>query len=195
MKVKICGITNLEDAVMCEELGADAIGFVHYPGRRRSLPLKTIAEMIGSIGPMTQKVLVCDPSGLKEATELLDESRADLLQVYSLSAEDLQGFRDFGGKIIRAVKPDVDEVRKFVNYADALLFEAGEPGTGAAYDYSLVPTEHCRKSIIAGGLNIGNIDLVKAKKPYALDVSSGVESSVGKKDPRLVAEFIRKCKE
>jgi phosphoribosylanthranilate isomerase len=195
MKVKICGITNLEDAVMCEELGADAIGFVHYPGRQRSLPLTTIAEMIGLIGPMTQKVLVCNPGDLKEATELFEKSRADVLQVYSLSAEDLQGFREFGGRIIRAVKPDVAEVKKFVNSADALLFEAGEPGTGSAYDYSCVPTEHCRRSIIAGGLNIGNINLAKTRKPYALDVSSGVESSIGKKDSQLVAEFIKRCKE
>jgi phosphoribosylanthranilate isomerase len=107
----------------------------------------------------------------------------------------LQEYRDSGGKVIRAVKPSVDEARCFAGFADALLFEMGEPGSGASYDYSKVPVESCKKAIIAGGLRIDNLGSAKAKRPYALDVSSGVESAPGRKDRGLVSEFIRRCKE
>jgi len=195
MKAKICGITCLEDAAMCEEEGADALGFVHFLGRRRSLPLATIAEIIGSVGPMTPKILVCDPKSLDEASDLANRSGADVLQVYSLAPDVLQGFRDTGGKVIRAIRPNRAEAARFAGFADALLFETGEPGTGTSYDYSEVPTDCCPRSIIAGGLRVDNLDAAKAKKPYALDVSSGVECTPGRKDRGLVSEFIRRCKE
>ena len=195
MKVKICGITGMEDAAMCEEEGADALGFIHFSGRRRSLPLSEIKKIIDSIGPMTVKVLVCDPKSAKEASEFARLSGADVLQVYSLQPQELHEFRDSGGKVIRAVKPSKFEAERFAGCADALLFEMGEPGTGTSYDYSTVPTDCCRKAIIAGGLRIDNLDPAKAKRPYALDVSSGVEIVPGRKDRGLVAEFIRRCKE
>jgi len=195
VKAKICGITSLDDATMCEEEGADAIGFVHFPGRGRSLPLAMISEIMRSIGPLTTKILVCDPKNFDEAARMFDLSGADMLQVYSLPPEVLQEFRDAGGSVIRAVKPDSSEALKYAGSADALLFEAGIPGTGASYDYSSVPTECCVRSIIAGGLRIDNMQAAKARKPYALDVSSGVESSPGKKDRAMVSEFIRRCRE
>lgn len=195
MKVKICGITDIEDAAMCEEEGADALGFVHFIGKSRSLPLSEIERIIDSTGPMTVKVLVCDPKSAKEASEFAMLSGADVLQVYSLQPEELQEFRNSGGKVIRAVKPSRVEAERFAGCAEALLFEMGEPGTGKSYDYSTVPTDCCRKAIIAGGLRIDNLDQAKAKRPYALDVSSGVESVPGRKDRKIVREFIRRCKE
>jgi phosphoribosylanthranilate isomerase len=155
----------------------------------------SLAEIIESLGSPTQKVLACDPESAEEAYEFSRISGADMLQLYSLQPQVLQELRDLGGSAIRAVKPDRAEVARFVNCADALLFEMGEPGTGASYDYSKAPTECCPKSIIGGGLRADNLDAAKAKNPYALDVSSGVESVPGRKDPRLVSEFIRRCKE
>lgn len=195
MKVKICGITSIEDAKMCEDEGADALGFVHFPGRTRSLPLSKIAEIMDSVGPMTTRVLVCDPKSVQEASEFSRITGADALQVYSLPPRMLQEFRDLGGTVIRAVEPAKDAATFFAGCADALLFETGRPGTGTSYDYSKVPTECHPRSIIAGGLRIDNLSRAKEKKPYALDVSSGVESEVGRKDQRLVSEFIRRCKE
>lgn len=195
MKVKICGITNFDDAAMCEEAGADALGFIHFLGRRRSLPLSEIAEIIGSLGKNTLKVLVCDPRNSMEASELTRITGADMLQLYSLSPEAIQEFRDLGGKVIRAVKPSRAEAGLFAGCADALLFEMGTPGTGMSYDYSLVPTDCHPRTIIAGGLKVENLDRAKIMRPYALDVSSGVECEPGKKDPLLVSEFIRRCKE
>jgi len=195
VKVKICGITSIDDAAMCEEKGADALGFIYFPGKMRSLPLSETAEIIESIGPMTLSVLVCDPKSVQEASEFSRITGADMLQVYSLSPQALKEFRDLGGRVIRAVKPNRDEAASFAGCADALLFEMGEPGAGMSYDYSTIPTECCPRSIIAGGLRLDNLDMAKEKKPYALDVSSGVESKPGRKDPLLVSEFVRRCKE
>ncbi len=195
MKVKICGVTSLEDALTCESLGADALGFVHYPGRSRSLPLATISDICRSMGPFTTRVLVCAPSSASEAVSIFEKSGADALQIYTLAPDQLAEIRASGINILRAVKPSREEALRYSAYADALVFECGTPGTGSSYDYTAVPVECHRKSIIAGGLNIHNIDIAKSVNPYALDVSSGVESSQGKKDPILVQEFIRRCKE
>jgi phosphoribosylanthranilate isomerase len=195
MKVKICGITTLYDAALCEELGADALGFVHYPGRRRSLALSEIRRMTSSLGPMTSKVVVCEPKDALEAIEFSEQSGADTVQTYSLGPEALDEVRKSGVKVIRAVPIERAEARAFALHADALVFEHGVPGTGSSYDYSKIPMDCCDRAIIAGGLTIQNVVEAKAMNPYAVDVSSGVESANGRKDPELVKEFIRRTKE
>jgi len=194
MKVKICGITNAEDAFACENSGADALGFVHVPGRNRSVSLDGIADICASLGPMTTSVLVCLPSDDKAAMDMVERSRADIVQVHSLDPRSMDSVRESGIGVIRAVRPDRDEATTYAEHADALLFENGVPGTGAGFDYSQTPVDCCRRAIIAGGLNIGNLEQAKVMEPYALDVSSGVESTPGRKDLELVREFIRRCK-
>ncbi len=194
MKVKICGITNAEDAFACEDSGADALGFVHVPGRSRNTALDQIADTCASLGPMTTSVLVCMPSDDKAAMNMVESSRADIVQVHSLDPRSLDSVRGSGIRVIRAVRPDRDEAATYAEHADALLFENGEPGTGTGFDYSQTPVDCCRRAIIAGGLNIDNLEQAKVMEPYALDVSSGVESTPGRKDPGLVREFIRRCK-
>jgi phosphoribosylanthranilate isomerase len=194
MKVKICGITNLEDAATCEGLGADALGFVHFPGRMRSLPLDEIANICSSLGPMTTKVLVCSPTSAADALRMVALSKTDVVQLYTFGPETLNEVRQNGVKVIRAVSPTRSEAERFVGAADALLFEQGAPGTGTSYDYSQVPVDFCPRAIIAGGLDPGNLDRAKELRPYALDVSSGVERTPGRKDPDLVEKFIRRCR-
>jgi len=194
VKVKICGITSLGDASMCEDLGADALGFVYYRGRMRSLPLAKISEICASIGPLTTKVLVCAPGNVAEAIDMLEGSSADVLQLYSLRPEDMTVLRDRGIPIFRTVPPERSEAIRFSQCADALVFENGAPGLGRSYDYARVPIDCCPRAFIAGGLTTANLHLAKAMNPYGLDVSSGVESAPGKKDPALVSEFIRRCK-
>ena len=195
MKVKICGIMNSDDAEMCESYGADALGFVHIPGRSRSIPVEKIAEICSTLGPMTTKIVVCAPKSIEKAFQIIQNSEADAIQLYTLSPEEIHVLSDHGIYVIRAVPPSRSEATKFADFADALLFENGRPGTGNSYDYSKIPIDCCRHAIIAGGLTIENLHLAKALRPYALDVSTGVENSLGKKDPSLVAEFIRRCKQ
>ncbi|MBU0684524.1 MAG: phosphoribosylanthranilate isomerase [Candidatus Thermoplasmatota archaeon] len=195
MKVKICGVTNLSDAVMCEDMGADAVGFVHFPGRLRSIPLGLISEICSTMGPLTTKVLVCAPSGQDHAVELASSCGVDAIQLYTMSPEQLNDIRETGVKVLRVIRPDRSLALEFVDSVDALVFEGGEPGMGTPYDYSSIPVDCCPRAIIAGGLNPTNLSLAKALRPYALDVSSGVERSPGKKDPNMVSEFVRRCKE
>jgi phosphoribosylanthranilate isomerase len=194
VKVKICGITSKEDAQMCQELGADALGFVFVPGRRRSLTLAEISSIASSMSSSVPRVLVCAPRSVGEAEYYFVKSRADILQLHSLNAEDLDALREKGIPVIRAVPPERSAAVRFATHADALLFEQGKPGTGAAYDYSQAPVDVCRFPIIAGGLTLDNLDKAIEARPYALDVSSGVESAPGKKDRKLVSDFIRRCK-
>jgi len=195
MKVKICGLTTLEDAVMCEDLGADAIGLVHFPGRTRSLALDKIADISSSLGPLTTKVLVCAPRTTSEALEMMLASNVDALQLYSLEPCELLELRKLGVRAFRVVPPVREVASRFSRATDALVFEGGTPGSGTSYDYSKVPLDCCRKAIIAGGLSPSNLHLAKSLRPYGLDVSSGVESTPGRKDPELVSEFIRRCRE
>ena len=195
MKVKICGITNLDDARMCQELGADMLGFVHVPGRERSLPLAEISNICSTLGPTIERTLACSPRDVQHAQHLLRRSGADILQTYTLDPDDLVVLRSAGAKVFRVVPPDRSEAARFASAADALVFESGSPGTGSSYDYSAIPIDCCDRAIIAGGLNPGNVLIAKALQPYALDVSSGVERSPLRKDRELVSEFIRRCHE
>lgn len=194
MRVKICGLTNLEDAVLCETTGADAVGFVNYTGRKRSLMLDEISDICSSLGPIITKVLVCAPKDLDSGMDMFVRSDVDALQLYSLDPSDLEELQEHGIKVIRAVPPDREEASRFADCSDALLFEGGTPGSGTSYDYSSIPLDCCCRPIIAGGLNPDNLESAKSLNPYALDVSSGVESSPGKKDPYLVEEFVRRCR-
>ena len=194
MKVKICGIANSSDAHMCEDAGADALGFVHFPGRKRSVPLEDIESIGSTVGPMIAKVLVCSPSDVAEALEMAERSSTSVIQVYSLDRDELNEVRDQGIKVIRAVRPVRSDALRYADAADALLFEEGVPGTGTSHDYSRIPVGCCSRAIIAGGLRVENVDEAKRLNPYALDVSSGVEAPSGKKDPELVSKFIRRCR-
>lgn len=194
MKVKICGITSAEDAAMCEDLGADALGFVHLPGRSRSRSLGEVSEMCSTLGPVTAKVLVCSPRSVDSALGMLSSSCADILQLYSLEPEELETLRDRGAKVLRVVRPSSADVQKFAFSSDALVFEEGTPGTGAAYDYSKIPSELCQRAFIAGGLTPENVHIAKALRPYGVDVSSGVEAVPGRKDREKVETFIRRCR-
>jgi phosphoribosylanthranilate isomerase len=194
MKVKICGITCADDASMCEEKGADALGFVHVSGRKRSISLEAVSEICSTLGPMTKRVLVCAPRAPADARELFDRSGVDILQTYTLEPDQIVEIQAEGIPVFRAVLPLKSEATRFAQCAAALVFEAGTPGTGKSFDYSLVPVDVCRRAIIAGGLTVDNLDKAKAVRPYALDVSSGVESEPCRKDPLLVEEFVRRAK-
>lgn len=194
MKVKICGIKLAEDAQMCESFGADALGFVHFPERSRSIPLESIAAITSTLGPRVMKVLVCAPKSSADAIQMIHKANADTVQLYSLPPKDLNEIREQGIRVIRRVSPERNEAMKFVEVADFLLFEEEVPGTGRSYDYSKIPIDCCPRAIIAGGLTLNNLHLAKAMKPYGLDVSSGVERALGRKDRTLVSEFIRRCK-
>lgn len=195
MKVKICGITTEEDAAMCEVLGADMLGFVHVRGRPRSLPLERIAAICSGLGPSVMRVLVCSPPDAYSAVKMLEKSETNVLQLCCLDPESTMSLREMGVNVMRMVRPVVSEAKMFASAVDCLVYEGGVPGTGTSYDYSQVPVGTCSRELIAGGLTPANVQDVIPLNPFGVDVSSGVETTPGRKDPYKVAEFIRRCRE
>jgi phosphoribosylanthranilate isomerase len=195
MKVKICGITSGGDAEMCYSLGADMLGFVHFPGKLRSLPLEEISRICIGLGRDVTKVLVCSPPDARTAKRMLEMSHADVLQLCSLGPEETMSLRKDGVRVMRMVKPVKADAVKFATAVDCLVYEGGEPGSGTAYDYSKIPLGTCSRELIAGGLTPDNVHKAVSLRPYGVDVSSGVESSPGKKDSVKVASFIARCRQ
>jgi len=200
-RVKICGVTRLEDALAAADAGADAIGFVFY---RRS-PRYVTPEAAGQISARLPPFLAC--VGLfvntqrSEVMAITDEAGLSMLQFHGdESPDDCDGYsRPFLRAL--AVAPGADLLqfaRRFAN-ARALLLDApteGYGGGGRTFDWSLVPRELAPRVVLSGGLNEKNIaDAIARVRPCAVDVSSGVEQRPGIKDVVRMRRFIRAVRE
>lgn len=210
-RVQVCGVRNVEDALMCEAAGVDAIGFVSVEGRKRDVPLDLIKDIIGRLGPSVDSTLIGFPCTAEEFIKKGERVNADVLQVYTLTADQLVIMRDSGFRVVRAVGVDVmtgklsstiSELEGFVEVCDLLLFEpthdgkVGGMGLKADYSTALSPyIRYCKRFSIAGGLTPDNVDEVLKLDPYMVDVSSGVESDDGRKNPEKVRRFVKRCKE
>ena len=209
-KVQICGIRTLEDALICEKAGADSLGFVDVEGRARSIPLENIKDIIEGIGPMILSTLIGFPKNSEEITKKADFVGADAVQIYTLDTNELEGVRDQGFRVYRAVSIDigtgklevsVQDLNLFAEVCDMIVFEPSSDkvtgGLGLHYDYeNILPPyiNYCRRFGVAGGLNPQNVGDALKIKPYSVDVSSGVESKLGTKSEEKVIEFIKRCK-
>ncbi len=210
-KVQVCGVRSFEDALICKAAGVDAIGFVSVEGRKRNVPLEQIKDIIGRLGPSVDSTLIGFPVTAEEFIEKGERVKADVLQVYTLTASQLTRMRDSGFRIVRAVGVDVmtgklsstiEELEGFVEVCDLLLFEpthdgkVGGMGLSTDYATALSPyIRYCPRFSIAGGLTPDNVDEALKLGPYMVDVSSGVESDDGRKDPEKVRQFVKRCKE
>lgn len=199
--MKICGITNLDDARHAADCGADALGFVFYPGSPRCVDPDQVRLIIAELPPMITTV------GL-----FVNESPARIRQTVEfcgLNAVQLHGDEDPDQccyapyRVIKALRlrPGMDD-RTFSAYqVSALLLDAYVPdkpgGTGHCCDWERAKEIASRhRVILAGGLNPENVtEAVRLVQPYAVDVSSGVEAKPGQKDPEKVACFIRMARE
>ncbi len=212
-RVQICGVTTVEDAIMCEEEGVDAVGLVLVEGRKRSITPKT-ARLIGDrLGPFVQRTGIIFAKSVDETLQIANEAEVDIVQTYSNNLNELETLRDNGFRVVSTVLVDprkggldtqtismmLEEMR---NCCDLILFEPVSDGVfggqGLQHDYNhleLNYLRHCKRFAIAGGLRPDNVTDALAFRPYAVDVSSGVEREIGKKDRALVREFVAKCKE
>jgi len=201
-KVKICGITNLRDARACVSHGADLIGFVFYKKSRRCISAGRAKKIIEKLPKKIVKVGVF----VNEAPEIVERiaklCQLDCLQFHGdETPEYLNGFKGF--KVIKAFRVR-DKIGSKVlrSYkADYFLFDAFSKeafgGTGRKFDWKLLSGLKKIKTpfFVSGGLTAENVGaLIKAAEPFCVDVSSRVESAPGKKDHKLVKEFIRKAK-
>lgn len=199
-RVKICGITNSEDALVAADAGADALGFVFYPPSPRYITPDQAAGIIARLPPFIQSVgLFVDhsPDMINQTVELCG---LDLVQLHG---DESPGFcKLVKSRIIKAirVRNETSLESMFSYEVSAFLLDAWSPlahgGTGLTFDWELaVAASGKGRIILAGGLTPENVaDAVKRVHPYAVDVSSGVEASAGKKDPDRIREFIKRAK-
>lgn len=214
MKVKICGITNLEDAIISAEYGADAVGFIFFKRSPRCIDVKTAKGIINALPPFITKVGVFVNEGRDRINKIIDEAGIDIIQLHG--DEPPEFCNGFKKGVIKAFKISdegrwVRGSRKVVGQGLSLAsllkyrvsaylldtFEEGvEGGTGKAFNWEIAKeAKRFGRIILAGGLTPDNVaDAIKRVKPYAVDVSSGVEERPGKKDPVMVREFIERAK-
>lgn len=198
VRSKICGITRIEDALAAVEAGADAIGLVFYGKSPRAVSIEQAAAILQALPPFVTSVGLFVDMPRDELQQLLQRLPLDLLQFHGdESPADCEGH---GRPYIKAlrVRPGEDVAAAMAPYAGAqgvLLdtFVEGVPGgTGASFDWSLVPENVAKPIILAGGLDADNVaTAIRQVRPYAVDVSGGVEASKGIKDAGKIRAFVR----
>lgn len=196
-KIKICGLRDPETALATARLGADAIGLVFYAPSPRAVDIETASGIARALPAFVCTVglfVDADPGYVRE---VLARVPLDLLQFHG--DESPEYCRQFGRPYLKAVrvKPGLDLLEYAARYADArgILVDAYTPGTpggtGETFDWSLLPARLPLPLILSGGLNAGNVaHAIRQVRPWAVDVSSGVESARGIKDVAMVAAFI-----
>jgi phosphoribosylanthranilate isomerase len=197
-RVKICGITSRQDAQAAVRLGADALGLVFYPPSPRCVSVEQASGIVERLPPFVCVVgLFVNPSR-EEIREVLDGVRIDLIQFHGSECPDY--CTEHGRPYIKAIRmrADIDLQAEEARYAGAsgLLLDAYRPGvpggTGEAFDWSRIPPALAGRVILAGGLTPDNVaDAVRQVRPYAVDVSGGVEREKGIKDPEKIERFMR----
>lgn len=201
VRSKICGITRIEDALLAAEAGADAIGLVFYAKSPRAVDVRQARAIIAALPPFVTTVGLFVDASSCELGEILDAVPLDLLQFHGdESPAFCDGFRRPYIKALR-VKPGDDiaaRVEAYKNASGILLdtYVPGVPGgTGEAFDWSLVPQGLSKPIILAGGLTAENVaEAIRQVRPYAVDVSGGVEAAKGIKDAEKIRAFMRAVK-
>jgi len=200
-RIKICGITRVEDAEVAAEAGADAIGLVFYPPSPRCVDFPVASTIASAVGPFVTKVaLMVNP--LPSAVEqIISQIRPDLLQFHGdETAEFCDSFSRPWIKAIR-MRTDTDPIRAMAAFPGAcgFLFDTWHAekygGTGVSFDWDRLPADMPKPVILAGGLTPDTVaEAVRRVRPYAVDVSGGVERQPGIKDPELIRSFIHAVK-
>lgn len=195
-RIKICGITRVEDAEAAARAGADAIGLVFYPPSPRFLGLGQARRLASAAPAFVSTVALFVNPAADEVRAVLEHVRPAMLQFHG---EETPAFcSQFGMPYVKAcrVRQGVDlleYLRPFSGAAGWLLDSHVEEygGIGEAFDWSLVPAERLRPLVLSGGLTRDNVrEAVRRVRPWAVDVSSGVESAKGIKDADRIAAFI-----
>lgn len=200
-RIKICGITRVQDVSTVASNGADALGLVFYEKSPRHISVQQAAQLAHAVPPFVTVVgLFVNPT-VDYVREVLAKVPLDVLQFHG---EEMPEFcAQFGKPYLKAirVKAGVDLIQCAARYASAqgLLLDAyiegTQGGTGESFDWSLIPHDLPLPVILSGGLHAGNVAAaIRQVQPYAVDVSSGVEAAKGIKDAAKIAAFIKEVK-
>lgn len=201
VRVKICGITNVEDALVAVEAGADALGFVFFSKSPRCVTPEQAAEVIRVLPPFVQAVGLFVNETAAQVNAIADRCRLDIVQLHG--EESPAYCNQIERRVVKVFRmKDRESLATMQEYRVAgYLLDAWSSsaygGTGHVFDWELIrDAGRCGPLILAGGLTPENVaEAVIRVKPYAVDVSSGVESMPGRKDPARVRAFIARAKE
>ncbi len=199
MKVKICGITNIEDALLCCELGAAALGFIFYEKSKRYVEAAEAKKIISQLPPFVSTVGVFVNESPEKINEIIESTGITYAQLHGDESEEviaqinipvIKSFRitnDFNFDSILETK---------ANFVLLDTFDDNEyGGTGKTFDWSIIPDKIKNKIILAGGVSADNIEKIyKEIHPAAVDLSSSVEVAPGKKSRSKLIEFFEVVK-
>jgi phosphoribosylanthranilate isomerase len=199
VRIKICGITSIQDAQAAVYFGADALGFIFYPSSPRYIHPSDAAAIIHNLPPFVTCVGLFVNTGYEMLEKTVSDTGIDLVQFHGDESEKLCELSPKPWiKAIRVgEKTDLAAESKRYNAAIALLLDTkvhgSYGGTGQTFDWSLVPKNIDKPIILAGGLHSENVTAaINMTSPYAVDVSGGVESKKGVKDHAKMEEFIKR---
>lgn len=202
-KIKICGITNYEDAINAAKLGADYLGFNFYRQSPRCIQKDKAKEIIKKLPKNVKKVGIFVNEKMGRIKSIADFCRLDAVQ---LSGDENQDFvlnlkKRLNKKIIKSFRiKNKDDIKKTKLYqTDFIMFDSFKKGffggTGIELNPKLINGLECENLFLAGGLNAANVGpAIQNIKPFAVDVCSGIESCPGKKDLRKMKEFVEAVK-
>lgn len=197
-RVKICGITRPEDGLAAARAGADAIGLVFYAPSPRYVTIEQAQQVVAALPPFVSVVGLFVDATAEQLKETLSAVSIDLLQFHG--KESPEACRGWGRPYIKALrmKDDMNIQQAAEDYADAagLLLDSYQPGvpggTGQTFDWSRIPSQVDKPIILAGGLTPDNVAAaIQEVRPYAVDVSGGVEASRGIKDAAKIEQLMR----
>lgn len=216
MKVKICGITNLEDALTAAAAGADYLGFIFYPPSKRSISVKEAQAIVSRLRPLPTCPLLVGVFVDETATHMahvLDHCQLDLAQLSGNEVPSLVGDErsPLYGRVYKALRPTtLAEAEAEAEWYLPPQMLAGQPsllldtyhptlpgGTGETGNWHISAqlARQVPRLMLAGGLTVANVaQAIQQVQPYAVDVASGVEASPGRKDPDLVGAFMAKAR-
>lgn len=200
VRIKICGITSKDDALMAVAAGADALGFVFFEKSSRCVTLQKAAAIIRDLPPFIQCVGLFVDEEAEQVNWTADFCGLDVVQLHG--DEDPEYCVEMNRRVVKAFRvKDLTSLAGIKRYQVAgYLLDAWSPlahgGTGQTFDWDMTGSVvKTGKLILAGGLTPENVaEAVRTVAPYGVDVSSGVESEPGRKDPDKVREFIRRAK-
>ncbi|HEB96640.1 MAG TPA: phosphoribosylanthranilate isomerase [Sedimenticola thiotaurini] len=197
-RVKICGITRLEDAIAAIDAGCDAIGLVFYPPSPRAVTPEQARGIVRCLPPFVTVTGLFVDAGREAIAGVLETTRIDLLQFHG--NETPEQCRGHGRPWIKALRMregiDLERLRDDYREASALLLDTYREGmvggTGDTFDWDRVPADLAGEIILAGGLDPDNVErAIRSVRPYAVDVSGGVERNKGIKDRSRISAFMR----
>jgi phosphoribosylanthranilate isomerase len=199
VRIKICGITNLEDALLAADLGADALGFIFYPKSPRYVAPEAAKEIIAHLPPFVTSVGVFVDEEMSAVSELAEQVGLDWIQVHGQESPDY--CRSLGRRAIKGFRikdaSSLMELEPFQGAVQAFLldtYKTGQVGgTGETFDWRLAQqAKKYGQIILAGGLTCENVaQAIKVAQPQAVDTASGTEAEPGKKDPEKLKTFFK----